>query len=418
MIIKHIKLFFFLFFLLIGTIHGKAQGCQGCLSGNSGLNVENMEIAVTHSNTDEFEEISDDEFSEVGDEFSESDDEFEDWDEAGSDEFSEELNNASESTLACATTCSIEKQNKKLNKVLIVLAITILSGFFVRHHFTRKLRGFFLLASVVILGFIQGACPCPISSMQNLVLFSLGEAIHWHNLIWFLALIPITYFLGKVWCGWICHLGALQELIHLPGKFTWLKSSKSVKILRYIRIVTLITLIIQLIVTRTNLFIHYDPFKVAFNLFSINTTGYVLLVILLISSVLIYRPFCRTFCPIGLILGWVSRIPGASVIGLESNCTSCKKCNDACKLNAITRDEKISILDNQECIACGDCLNSCNKSSLKFFRKNKKHHHVLECTAMIKPEGIKLNQLIDIEQLSNQQITKPPKETTKPDVKK
>ena len=331
------------------------------------------------------QKIAEDEFEEF-EEFNEN--------EANEDEFEEfesfeENNDTSQIDCSnkCAETCN-EKQEEsglsdRLKWVLGILFFTILSGFLVRNTKTRNLRGFFLIASIVILGFYRGACPCPISSVQNLFLALMGVPINWETLVWFLALIPITYIFGRVWCGWICHLGALQELIYLPTKIKVLQSEKAQKIMRIMRIFFLILLIIQLFITKDIAYIKIDPFKVAFNLFSTNTTGWVLLALTLITSVFIYRPFCKTVCPIGLILGWVSKIPKASVIGINDNCSACKICNNTCKINAITRDEKVSVLENQECIACGECLTDCRKDALNFFRKNKEHNDKFQCKSKI-----------------------------------
>ena len=57
-----------------------------------------------------------------------------------------------------------------------------------------------------------------------------------------------------------------------------------------------------------------------------------------------------------MILGWVGKIPGASVLGPGGQCVGCGVCNSACRINAITRDGKRSVLENQECIRCGECL--------------------------------------------------------------
>ena len=274
----------------------------------------------------------------------------------------------------CGGNCKKEK-GENLSWVIGILAATILAGIFVRFRATRNFRGVFLLLSIAILGFYKGACPCPISSMQNLVLAGLGTEVPWQSMVWFLGLIPVTFLFGRVYCGWICHLGALQEFIFLPAKIKLLQGTKAQKIMRFIRIVFLVALIIQLFVTRTNIFKHYDPFKTAFNLIATNTLSWILFGLTMISSVFIYRPFCKTVCPVGLILGWVNKIPGASVIGNNGSCTGCKTCDNQCRIRAITRDDKFSKLDNQECIACGECIGGCNKSALRFFRNNKNTHH-------------------------------------------
>ena len=260
---------------------------------------------------------------------------------------------------------------------IYILLATILAGILVKFKATRNLRGVFLVASVVILGFYRGG-PGVISSFQNAFLFFTGLDNNWQAMILFLGLIPITYLFGKVFCGWICYLGALQEFLYI-GKVKIFQTEKAQKIMRIMRYVTTSALIIQLTLSGlftedTILWNKVGPFKVAFNLFSPNLTGYILLGILLVSSVFIYRPFCKAICPVGLIHGWVSKIPGASILGISNSCAGCKTCSTSCQINAITRDGKTSKLDNQECIRCGDCMDDCKVKSISFYNKNKKHN--------------------------------------------
>jgi ferredoxin len=289
------------------------------------------------------------------------------------DEFEVYEDAASTVSETCTGKCS--QKDKNLSWVLGILATSLAIGFFIKYQKFRNARGIFLIATVAILGFWKGACPCPISSFQNLVLAGFGNDIQWQSLVWFLGLIPVTYLAGRVYCGWLCHLGAFQELLYIPGKIRVLQGEKAQKILRGVRIGFLIALIIQLFITNTNIFKHFDPFKAAYNLMASNTLSWILLGMLLISSVFIFRPFCKAVCPIGLILGWINKIPGARVIGNNGKCTGCKNCDSACQIRAITRDEQFSKLDNQECIACGNCIGNCRKGALSFFRNNKTSHH-------------------------------------------
>jgi len=338
-------------------------------------------FSAAYSQTDEFTSSSDEftEFKESGDTFTDDEfGEFMEFNDTTSEEFvefSEFENTTSEDCSNCSSNCSESKQQKNLYWIFGILGVTILAGFLVRYKTTRNLRGLFLIASLVILGIWRGACPCPISSFHNLVLLGVGVDVPWQSLLWFLGLIPITYFFGRIYCGWICHLGALQEFLFLPGKVKILQSEKSQKIMRGVRITLLILLIAQIFITKTNIFKHYDPFKAAFNLFATNTLSWVLLGLLLVSSLFIYRPFCKTACPIGLMLGWVSKIPGARIIGNNGSCTGCKTCDTTCKIRAITRDKQFSKLDNQECIVCGSCMTECRKDALTFFRNNKSTHN-------------------------------------------
>ena len=304
------------------------------------------------SDTDEFSN-SDDEFSNT-DEFSSSDNEFDNFSDGNAEEVKRPIS------------------WNRFNWAIGILAFTILAGFFVRYEKTRKLRPLFLLAAVVVLGFYRGG-PGIISSFQNTFLLIIRETDKWQAIILFIGLIPVTYFFGKVFCGWTCYLGAIQEFLYI-GKFKILQSEKSQKVMRIIRTIIFVILLLQLTITHSIEWSRIGPFKVLFNLFSPNITGYILLVILLISSLFIHRPFCKIACPAGLIFGWVTKLPGASILGINNSCAGCKTCSLSCEINAITRDDKISKLDNQECIMCGECMNDCKIKSIQPFRKGKDHH--------------------------------------------
>ncbi len=256
--------------------------------------------------------------------------------------------------------------------VLMILFATILAGIFVHFKNLRQLRSLFLVTSIILLGFYRGGCPCPIQSFQNIFLMLLGQSIKWQSLIYFLALLPITYLFGRVFCGWVCHLGALQEFIFMTSDFKILQSKKAQKIMRIIRIFALLSLVIQLILTHSNLYKKIDPFTLIFNFQNPYLVGWFFVGLMILSSVFIYRPFCKTICPIGLILGWISKIPGASILGTNENCISCNICNNKCKIRAITHDNKMSGLENEECIRCGDCLTGCKKNAISFFHKTKR----------------------------------------------
>lgn len=246
----------------------------------------------------------------------------------------------------------------------VVLA-TAVAGVLVRFKRTRTARPFFLVASVAVLGFYRGSCPCPVGGFQEGALFLMGTGGHIGWVWWFVALLPVTYLFGKVWCGWVCHLGALQELVHRPGRFNFLASARAQRVMRFIRIGVLVALVAQLALTRQLWWKEVDPFKTAFNLMATDPLSWILLGVLLVSSVLIHRPFCKTLCPVGLVLGWVSLLPRAAGIGGKAACIGCKACSSACSSHAISWNQKTVMLDRQECIACGECLEACRLNALE-----------------------------------------------------
>ncbi|MGQ1783965.1 MULTISPECIES: 4Fe-4S binding protein [unclassified Saccharicrinis] len=313
---------------------------------------DSADVFTPVSTSEEFNNT--DELSSVGDEFSAND----------MNEFSEDFGELAEANVS-SNEDWIGKNKTHLTELGILLALLIVIGFFINNPTFRKLRPLFLLAMLVWLGFMRGGCPCMISSFHNVILIILGNDVSWVSMLWFLGLIPITYFLGKIWCGWLCHLGGLQEFLFSATKIEFLKSAKHQKIIKGIQITVFVVLLLQLAITHSNVFIHYDPFKVAFNLFSATVTGYVLLALLLVSSVLVYRPFCRAFCPVGLALGLVALLPKAKRIVKNEDCVDCIRCSKSCKSRAIIYENKTSQINIQDCIACGDCFSSCHKNALK-----------------------------------------------------
>ena len=362
--------------LFVHPLSGKAPGtnCEIKINSEIGKITDTLLLAEFKSPTDEFEALTNDAFSSANentaenktaakDEFTTSSDEFT----PITDEFDPKESASGKSEFA-PLNGELGTENKTnyslLYQLAVLFTLLILISYLIKYENFRKTKGLFLMASVVYLGFYKGACPCMILSLHNTILAVLGESIEWISLVWFVALVPLTYFFGKVWCGWLCHLGGLQEFLFQSAKLDILKARRTQDILRYVRIGILLILIIQLFITRTNIFIHYDPFKVAFNLFSANITGYILLVLLLFSSVLIYRPFCRAICPVGLILGWVALIPGARQLTKKDSCVDCISCSKSCHSRAMTYENKQSVLTIQDCILCGDCMGSCKKHSL------------------------------------------------------
>jgi polyferredoxin len=297
------------------------------------------------------------------------------------DEFQEFTTDSSITTLSSPAKPVVHKKSipVEIYWTTSILLFTILAGIFVRYKNARQLRSLFLVISLVIFGFYRGGCPCSIQSLQHGILSLTGMPVKWPLFLLFAGLIPITYLFGRVYCGWICHLGAFQEFIFKTSSFKFFQSERSQKIMRVIRIVVLIILIVQLLITHSYLYKKIDPFVAVFNFYSDYSIGWVLVFILIASSVLLYRPFCKTVCPVGLTLGWISKIPGASVLGPKQNCNSCLLCSKGCDINAITHDTKISVLDNQECIRCGKCLTGCKKNAIGFYRKTKQHPDKAEC---------------------------------------
>ena len=77
----------------------------------------------------------------------------------------------------------------------------------------HSLRKPLLLFSLLLTGFYLGGCPGPVGSWYYLLTGNRGVM----GLVLFLLLVPILFslFWGRIFCGWMCPIGAAQELISI-----------------------------------------------------------------------------------------------------------------------------------------------------------------------------------------------------------
>ena len=248
-------------------------------------------------------------------------------------------------------------------RTLALLALTVLAGF----GFTtgnHRLRAITLLASLGYLGFVSGGCLCPLGAFQKLFI---GLDSFNQRLLGYVTLaIPVVTALivGRLYCGWICPAGALQELLHRRNVAV-VVPPRIDRWLRQLKYFMLIALIWVIRFTGEPVFEGMDPFKVAFN-FSGDTASAIALALILAASLFFYRPWCRYLCPMGALLGLVSRL---SVFGftVSSHCISCKACTRACGVQALEASAsptKRLTADDYECLRCADCRQSCRKAAI------------------------------------------------------
>jgi polyferredoxin len=248
-----------------------------------------------------------------------------------------------------------------------------------------------------------------------------GHALY-RGLLWSLLILIPTLFLGRFFCGWICPMGTLQHFVgNLPSEAK--RGKQRIDSNRYKRWQTskYVVLIMGLVAACFGSAVigWLDPFSLLVRSFGlslmpafnfavhglltpmehshipfIKSTGGtlhavlqatvldlrqphyaqsvflgVLFLAILLLSVRITRLWCRSLCPLGALLGAVSRW---SVLGLHKDPDSCDKCN-RCLLHCQGGDDPIGGVPwrKAECLMCMNCVGSCPHGSLqfRFFRK-------------------------------------------------
>jgi NAD-dependent dihydropyrimidine dehydrogenase PreA subunit len=73
--------------------------------------------------------------------------------------------------------------------------------------------------------------------------------------------------------------------------------------------------------------------------------------IMLVAGIFIARPYCRFFCPYGVLLNLVSRVSRKHLSIAPSKCINCRLCENACPYDAIDKPTGLEVKnDNRELV--------------------------------------------------------------------
>lgn len=190
------------------------------------------------------------------------------------------------------------------------------------------------------------------------------------HIIFGLMIISAMFF-GGAWCSYICPFGALQDLV--PN----IRGNRKLPNLKWITGSILLILIVAPLIMRgfqkIILPYHMVDTKVSVTSFHDLIRYYIVTIaIILITIVLGRRGWCRYICPmyvfnyIGMKIGKFLKLPSLKIECKSEKCTGCKKCNKSCLMSLDVADMvKNNNWNENECIKCGECLNSCKCDVLK-----------------------------------------------------
>ncbi|MCL2318658.1 MAG: 4Fe-4S binding protein [Treponema sp.] len=206
---------------------------------------------------------------------------------------------------------------------------------------------------------------CPLGGLENLWIWIGGKGYLMHlfsgTMVLFFFLIVFALFFGKAFCGNICPLGALQELIGKLSKRKIKVLGKADRILRLLKYLVLAVLTVMAWFTAALWISPCDPWA-AFAMIWSGTAavtdmpvGFVILAIVLIASVFIDRFFCKYLCPAGALYGLIAKIGIAKI--KRSTCINCGLCSKNCPMDIDVA--KTEAVKSAECIACGLCVIAC-----------------------------------------------------------
>lgn len=239
------------------------------------------------------------------------------------------------------------------------------------------------------------SCPgalgsCPVGAMQAVV----GS---WNfKLTFYVAgfLMFTGALTGRFVCGWLCPFGLIQDLLHkipFPKKIGIFPGDRFLRKLKYVIFLVFVILMPMFVVDLLGQGAPYfcklicpaGTLEGGLPLVLLNkgmrgAIGWlyawknVLLVVILVLSVIIYRPFCKYICPLGAVYSLFQPISVFRYRVDQELCTHCGACAKACKMQV----DPVKSPNHPECIRCGQCKKVCLTGALDYnvgkFRKYKK----------------------------------------------
>ena len=240
------------------------------------------------------------------------------------------------------------------------------------------------------------SCPgalgaCPIGALQS-ALTARRRRFPFYVLGWLAA---IGLLVGRFVCGWLCLFGLLQELLYKIPTPKLRIPDKIDRPLRYLKYGVLALLVVGLPLLWRSEYGAGVPFfceylcpvgtleggvpLVLLNDVLRPALGWLfrwkllILIVCILSSIFIYRPFCKYLCPLGAFYALFQR---ASLIRMRvdaSACVNCGKCAGVCPMQV----DPSKSPNSTECIRCGECVRACPADALSFFKQKAKKGETL-----------------------------------------
>jgi len=255
--------------------------------------------------------------------------------------------------------------------ILCVIGLLLLMKSRVRH----SLR----LASLVVIFFVFGVVlilplgefargmsihPSPVCIVTKPFLFITAGRHVPVIFLSILAFVAIFTIVGnKLFCGWVCPIGAVQEIVHRIPLRKKLKVKLPFRVSNSIRFLLYVVFLVVIFTAGVSIYDYFNPFEFLF--WGFQPLMIVVFFVTLIAAVFIFRAFCYLVCPLGLATWVLEHLSVIKVRVDKQKCTNCNLCIEMSPCPAVP-----SILEERklrpDCHACGRCIEVCPEKALAF----------------------------------------------------
>ena len=223
------------------------------------------------------------------------------------------------------------------------------------------------------------------------------------------GLLLLTLLFGRVYCSVICPLGVMQDIFSWLGgkvkrqRFHYREKKSLAGMGRLFFLASFVLLLICGANSFASLIAPYSAYgRIASQLFAplyawgnnglaalaehygsyafypvaVRTVGVSALVVAALTFVVVAawsfksgRMWCNTICPVGTVLGFVSRFSLFKPIIDNTKCVHCGRCEKNCKASCV--DSGNGLVDYSRCVGCMDCLEQCHAGAIRYGLRKK-----------------------------------------------
>lgn len=210
-----------------------------------------------------------------------------------------------------------------------------------------------------------------ISRMDPLLLISnMRSALTIPDWVWLpILVLLLTAFVGRIFCGWLCPLGGLLNLVYYTrclflnrlAKPTETKSFSFLQHAKYWWLALFVVLVSAgagtiSVLTPLTLFSH------ELTRLYLGQFPWLLAIAILLGVAFFPRFWCTYVCPTGILFTLVASLRQIKVRAMD-NCVNCGYCMSACPVNAVDTGPKGS---SEECLVCGRCSTACSRQAISW----------------------------------------------------
>lgn len=219
---------------------------------------------------------------------------------------------------------------------------------------TKKtaIRWISLATTLTVLGFVDGGF-LSVSHITGVIWVGPSAILNDLPLLLMVTFTVLTVLLvGRVFCGYLCPFGALQDFIDglVPARFKRDLPRQAHKLGLKAKYVVLAIIVLPAIAgSEASIYHYFEPFGTVFFL-STDVLLWTIAGSILVASAVVPRFYCRYACPLGAALALGSVLTWKRIPRVEQ-CDHCKVCERKCPTGAIEGP----VIDFKECVRCNVC---------------------------------------------------------------